>query len=56
MRTLLPKQIFRWTADGYLEQLIEIIQHKATDTNEIGIFDEWHFVKIDGQPINKDYL
>jgi hypothetical protein len=47
-QTLIYSPTFRWNGD-LLEQEVQIIQHYPEHDRDVGIFREWHSVKIDGK-------
>jgi hypothetical protein len=49
-QTFIYSSAFRWNK-GLLEQEVQIIQHYPDRDREVGIFHEWHPVKIDGKAV-----
>jgi len=51
-QTLIYSPTFRWT-EALLEQEVMIIQHYPERDRDVGIFHEWHPVKIKDRPIQR---
>lgn len=49
VRVEIPKKEFRWNR-GTLEQRVEVIQHKASETRNIGVYQEWHPIEVNSSP------